>query len=318
MQKYFFKIVTLIVAFISLSMFGFMANASDKASAGNNKMLVVTTFSILQDMAMKVGGDKVEVVSLIARKADAHTFEPSPKTVKEVVNAKLLISNGLGFETWLDRLLQSSSFNGKHVVASQGVQALSFKNDHDENHHANHGDHIHQGLDPHAWQSIQNGIIYVQNIAQAMGEVDAVNKDYYLQRAEEYIKNLLFAEELIQNKINVVKPENRNAVTAHDAFAYFAKAYNVNFISVAGISTQAEPSAKELANLMQVVADLPKVAFFVEFGTNPRMIKQLAKEANLTVGDPLYSDTLDDANHGAGSYLGIMLWNADELSKNLK
>lgn len=335
MYKQVTKVISTIIFLLIFSMFNLPAAAK---SSNGEPMLVVTTFSILEDMVLEIGGNKVQVVSLIARKADAHTFEPSPITVKKVSDVKLLVSNGLGFETWLSRLLQSSNFKGKHVVASSGINALSFStadhDDHgaDENSHDihqghddnqehndnDHHGHVHNGLDPHAWQDVKNGIIYAQNIAKAMGEVDIANQDYYLERANIYIEKLSLAEKQIKEKINSITPENRNAVTAHDAFAYFAKAYDVNFMSAAGISTQAEPSAKEIAKLIQLSAGLSKVAFFVEFGTNPRMIKQLAKETGVTVGEHLYSDTLDDTDHSAGSYLGMMLWNANQLSKTLQ
>lgn len=297
---------------------------SQSYAKNNDKILVVATFSILQDIATEIGGDKVKVVSLIARKADAHTFEPSPKTVKQVSDAKLLISNGLGFETWLNRLLQASNFNGKHIVASTGVEPLRFDDgshdmhDHQHEDDHKHHSHNHQGVDPHAWQSLKNGVVYANNIAMAMAEIDQENKQYYAEQAQKYIQKINEIDKQLRIDIDSIKPENRNVVTAHDAFAYFAKAYDVNFMSAAGISTQAEPSARDIASLIDLSAKLGKVAFFVEFGTNPRLIKQLANELNMPVGAQLYSDTLDDINHQAGSYLGMMLWNVEQLIKTLK
>lgn len=327
MNIVFYKISRLIIV-AGILLAGFNASASNSSNtninATNSKVLVVATFSILQDMAIEIGGERVEVVSLIARKADAHTFEPSPKTVKQVSDARLLISNGLGFETWLNRLLQASNFNGLHLVASTGIKPLRFDDKHDDLHSHNHGDshkhhnHNHQGVDPHAWQSLQNGVIYAKNIALALTEVDQSNADYYASRAEKYIQKIQKTDKQLQIDIDSIKPENRNVVTAHDAFAYFAKSYNVNFMSAAGISTQAEPSAQEIAKLIKLSSKLGKVAFFVEFGTNPRLIKQLAQELNMPVGAQLYSDTLDEASHQAGSYLGMLLWNVEQLVKNLK
>lgn len=294
---------------LRLVIFLLLFPASIAAAHQNNQVRVVASFSILANITAEIAGDRAVVMALVGPDADAHSFEPSPKTIQAVAKADLVISNGMGFETWLPGVIQSSGFNGINVIASQGVQPRAMNN-------TDHG-HDHVDTDPHAWQDLSNGLIYAQNIAKALIDVDPANTEYYSQNLKDYSVKIQSLDAELRALLQPLAALGAQAITAHDAFAYFSNAYGVKFLSVTGLASQAEPSAYEVARLVNLAKSYGNVGFFTEVGTNPRLIEQLAREAGVPAGGPLYADTLAKAKHPANSYLGMLRWNAQELLKVL-
>lgn len=300
---------------------------------------VVASFSVLGDMVRVIGGDHVALTTIVGPNGDAHTFEPTPKDARALSQAKVLFVNGLGFESWMPRLVAASGFKGQEVVASKGVTpreltpaeqalaAMEEKHGHAPGRHAHasragagsHGrgaqenstDHAH--IDPHAWQSLSNGLIYVQNITAALAAADPRHADDYREHARMYMQQIKTLDARIKQSLAAIPEARRKVVTSHDAFGYFGQAYGVQFISTVGISNEAEPSAKEVANIIRQVRREHVPAVFIENISNAKLIRQISRETGAKVGGTLYSDALAPPDQPAGTYLGMFEWNAGKL-----
>lgn len=287
----------ILIALLTLSL-SLCANAEDK-------LKVVTSFSILADITQQIAGDKLELRNLVGADADAHIYQPSAEDAKAVFAADLIIANGMGFEPWLARLIDSSEAPGTRIDASAGVLPLMLDED------------GQQVADPHAWQNLANAEIYVQNIAKALVQADPNNAAHYNAGRDAYLTQIrsLLAE--AKTGLGQLPPAQRTIITSHDAFAYLGQAYGLNFVAPLGLSTADEASAAEVAALIrQIRADGVK-AVFVENIRDPRLIQQIANEAGAKVGGTLYSDAL--ANEGpASTYLGMYKYNLDTLLAALK
>ena len=266
---------------------------------------MVTSFSILADITQQIAGDKLELYNLVGADADAHVYQPSAEDAKAVFAADLIIANGLGFEPWLARLIASSEAPGTRTDASTGVLPLMLDED---------GEKV---ADPHAWQSLANGEIYVRNITQALSQIDPANAQLYAYRSEAYISQIRALLSAARASLSQLPKAQRTIITSHDAFGYLGQAYGLSFIAPQGLSTADEPSAAEVAALIrQIRADGVK-AVFVENIRDPRLIQQIANEAGAQVGGTLYSDAL--ASDGpASTYLGMFQHNLDTLLAALK
>jgi len=286
-----------LIALLSLS-FALFAHAEEK-------LRVVTSFSILADITQQIAGDKLELRNLVGADADAHVYQPSAEDAKAVFAADLIIANGLGFEPWLSRLIASSEAPGTRIDASTGVLPLMLDEE------------GQQVADPHAWQNLANAEIYVRNITKALSQLDPANATFYAYRSEAYISQIRALLSEARTSLGQLSPAQRTIITSHDAFAYLGQAYGLKFVAPQGLSTADEPSAAEVAALIrQIRADGVK-AVFVENIRDPRLIQQIANEAGAQVGGTLYSDAL--ASQGpASTYLGMFQHNLDTLLAALK
>lgn len=266
---------------------------------------MVTSFSILADLTQAIGGKHIELVNLVGADEDAHVFEPSPEHAKALLKADLIIANGLGFEPWLERLLDSSEARGTRIDASAGVLPLLLT------------EHGHSVPDPHAWQSLSNAEIYVRNIAKALSQLDPSNSADYAARRDAYLVRLQVLREQANRQLNSLPASQRKVVTSHDAFGYFGQAWQLQFIAPQGLSTSDEPSAAEVARLIRQLRSEGVRAVFVENIRDPRLIKQIADEAGAKVGGTLYSDALA-ASGPASTYLGMFQHNLDTLMAALE
>ncbi len=285
---------------------------------------VVTSFSILADMVKTVGADQVNVVSLVPTDGNSHEVELTPQDIKKVSSpdTKLLFVNGLGLDSWTDRLLASSGFKGKVIVASDGVKVrkLEEESGHDEHDHETgheHDEHDHGDIDPHAWQDLANGQVYVRNIAQALSQADPENATLYTGNAQDYIKQMQALDEQVRKAMSDIPAERRKIVTTHDAFGYFADAYGLEVIAPLGISTSAEPSAKAISSVIRQIKEQQIPAVFLENVKNNKLQDQIAKETGAKVGGMLYSDALSQTGEAA-SYLGMMRNNSRVIAEAIQ
>lgn len=269
------------------------------------KLKVVTSFSILADITRQIAGDKLELHNLVGADADAHVYQPSADDAKAVLDADLIIANGLGFEPWLQRLIASSEAPGTRLDASAGVLPLMLDED---------GEKV---PDPHAWQNLANAEIYVQNIARALSQADPANAAYYASRRDAYLGEIRALLGEARQGLGQLPPAQRTIITSHDAFAYLGQAYGLNFIAPQGLSTEDEPSAAEVAALIRQIRADGVRAVFIENIRDPRLIQQIANEAGAKVGGTLYSDALASTGP-ATSYLGMFRHNLDTLLAALK
>ncbi|NIC07027.1 metal ABC transporter solute-binding protein, Zn/Mn family [Billgrantia bachuensis] len=327
-------------------MLGASAMLALPAAIAAERVQVVTSFSILADMVQNVGGEHVEVTSLVGPDSDTHVFSPSPREARSLAEADLVVFNGLMFEGWMERLIDSSDYSGPLVTASDGIDKLDYhgqdnahahghddhEDDHDDYGHEDHGhddhrhddhddhgqeeaaghdDHDHGDDDPHGWQDLAMGKVYVGNIRDGLIEADPDNEAAYRENAERYINELEATDTEIRELLGEVPPST-SVITGHDSFGYFSNAYGIRFLSPVGLSTEAEPSAADMAQLIDVIREQNVRALFHENMTSPAVINQLAEETGLPIAGTLYADAL--ATEGeASTYLGMMRHNAQVL-----
>jgi zinc/manganese transport system substrate-binding protein len=278
---------------------------------------VVASFTILGDLAKQVGGDDVTVTTLVSPNGDAHVFQPTPSDAKALKDADMIIINGLGFEGWMGRLIKASDTQAPVITASTGItKTLTLKDTEDKNH--DHDHHHHGSIDPHAWQNVTNGRVYVKTIAEALQKTDPANASTYGERAAKLDADLAALDAWVKTDIATVPPEKRRVITTHDAFGYFADAYQVTFLAPTGFSTDDEPSAKEMRHLIQQIQSGKTRALFLESMGNPNIIKQLAAETGAVVGPALYTDALSTENGPAATYQKMMQYNVTALVKAMQ
>lgn len=260
-------------------------------------MKIVASFSILGDMVEQVVGDHAEVTTIVGPDADAHVYQPSVADARAVAEADVIFVNGLGFETWSDTLISESGTEGSVFVATEGVEPLMVEGE----------------IDPHAWNALTNGVIYVQNIADAMSEEMPDHATEFQANAASYISTLYALHADTLKRLAELPEDRRTVVTAHDAFGYLADAYGMNFVAPIGIDTEAEPSAQELASLITQIRDDGVAALFVENITSPALVQQIADETGLEIGGQLFSDALSERGGPATSYKAMFEHNLGQL-----
>lgn len=272
----------------------FTALATPAFSA--EKLKVTASFSILGDMVKRVGGDLVDVSVIVGPDSDTHTYEPKPADVQGLVKSNVLIVNGLGFEGWMDRLVQSSKFKGEVVTVSKDVASRKMEDD---------GKEI---TDPHAWQNLANGVIYVKNIADGLCAADANDCDTFKKNAADYTAELIALDTEVKSQIASVPTTKRLVITTHDAFGYFGAAYGVKFEAPEGFSTESEAAAGDVAKLITQIKAEHATALFFENMSDPRIIEQIARETGVKAGGTLFADALSK-EEGGGSYLEMFKHN---------
>lgn len=281
------------------------------------KLPVVASFSVLGDFVKQIGQERVVVTTLVGPDGDAHVYSPTPADAKTLANAKLVIVNGLKFEGWLTRLVKSSGTKAPVETATTGIAPLEAEDDHDHAKGGHAHGHDHAGVDPHAWQNVANAKIYATNIRDALIKADPAGKAEYDANATAYLAELNRLEDEIKAAVARIPAERRRAITSHDAFGYFVKAYGIQFIAPQGVSTEAEASARDVARIIRQVKSQKVPAVFLENVTNPRLAEQIARESGARIGGRLYSDALSKADGPAATYIAMMKHNISQIEKAL-
>jgi len=298
---------------------GFAAlSLSSLPAPAQEKLAVVASFSILGDLVRQVGGERVALTTLVGPDGDAHVYSPTPADAKTLAAAKLIVVNGLNFEGWMTRLIKSSGAKGTIATATTGIAPLQAQaDDHGHGKKDRHGHNHAGGADPHGWQSIPNAKIYVANIRDALSAADPAGKTAYEANAAAYLGQLDAVEAEIRAAVARIPADRRKAITSHDAFGYFVKAYGIAFIAPQGVSTEAEASARDVARIIRQVKAEKIPAVFLENVTNPRLIEQIARETGAKIGGRLFSDALSAQDGPAGTYIAMMKHNISQIEKAL-
>ncbi|MDK1376468.1 MULTISPECIES: zinc ABC transporter substrate-binding protein AztC [unclassified Sinorhizobium] len=291
---------------------------------------VVASFSIIGDFARNVGGDRVQVKTIVGPDGDAHVYEPRPTDAVSIEQADVVLVNGLQFEGFMSRLVDTSGTKASLVEVSNGIEPLKTSEEdhagekdedgaHGDDHGHGHGGHHHHGeFDPHAWQSVKNAEIYVKNIADAFCEADKAGCATYTANSQAYIAALAELDEDVKASIESIPADKRTIITSHDAFGYFERDYGLKFIAPEGISTEADASAADVAKLIDQVKEDKASAIFLENITNPRLIEQIAAETGLVVGGTLYSDALSGEEGPSSTYIDMIRHNVDTLKSAIQ
>lgn len=274
------------------------------------KLNVVASFSIIGDLVKNVGGDRVNISTLVPAGGDAHVYTPTPADAKRVAEAKLVVVNGLGFEGWLSRLMKASGGKMTVITATTGIKPRKLPGDHGHT-------HGHDEADPHAWQSVANVRTYVTNIRDALIAADSAGATAYRGNADAYLAELDKLDREVNEAVAKLPAERRKVISTHDAFGYFADAYGITFIAPQGVSTESEASAKDIAAIIRQIKAQKIPAVFLENVTDPRLMRRIASETGAAVGGTLYSDSLTDEKGDAPTYIGMVRHNIKALTSAL-
>ncbi|MDR3370761.1 metal ABC transporter substrate-binding protein [Rhodoferax sp.] len=286
------------------------------ASHATEPLPVVASFSILGDLVKVVGGERVKVSTLVGPDADAHTFEPSPADAKTVLGARLLVINGLHFEPWAEKLAKSAGYKGGTLIASNGVKPRTMPAEEGQaEQNANGQQH---DVDPHAWQDPRNVMLYIKNIAKSLSDLDPAGATSYQTNSTAYLKELQTLDADNQRQFAALSVHQRQVITSHDAFGYFGARYQIKFLAPQGVSTESEPSAKEVALLIRQIKKDYIRAVFMENMSNSQLLAQIAKDAGVTLGPKLYVDALSGPTEPGSTYLKLMHHNVTQLVARMK
>ena len=275
---------------------------------------VVASFSILGDITQRVGGERIKVHTLVGRNADAHVYQPTPTDAKTLAKARLVVVNGLGFEGWIDRLIKSSGYRDSVTTASSGIRTLGRGEAGDEHDH-----HDHAGpSDPHAWQDLANAARYVDNIRNALIDIDPEGRSTYQANADQFRQEIAALDAEVRQNFKKIPKDRLKVVTTHDAFAYFGQAYGISFIAPVGVNTDAEPSAADIGRIIKQIRREKIPAVFMESISDSRLLERIRQESGARIGGTLYSDALSKTDGPAATYLEMMRHNARTLVEALK
>ncbi|UVO33514.1 metal ABC transporter solute-binding protein, Zn/Mn family [Bradyrhizobium arachidis] len=265
------------------------------------KLNVVASFSILADFVRTIGADRVNLTTLVGANSDVHVFAPAPGDAKRVADAKLVIVNGLGLEGWLPRLVQSSGSKATVITASAGIAPLK----------------LGSGADPHAWQSIPNARVYVTNIGNALAAAAPDDAEFFRAQTKAYLEKLETLDREVRETLAKIPPERRKVISTHDAFGYLAAEYGIQFIAPLGVSTETEPSARDIAAIISQVRAAKIPAVFLENISDDRLIRRIAAETGSKVGGTLISDGLTAEKGPAPTYIDMVRHNIKALTSAL-
>ncbi|BDH46037.1 metal ABC transporter substrate-binding protein [Salmonella enterica subsp. enterica serovar Choleraesuis] len=291
-------IKTGVLALFALTLSGQMAYSAP--------LKAVASFSVLGDMVRQIGGDRVEVTTLVGPDGDPHTFEPSPADSVTLKNSRVVFISGLGLEGWMNRLIRASGFHGTQVLASEGVSSRTMRED------------GHVITDPHAWNSAANGIIYARNITRALATASPENAAWFEARGKAYEAELGQLDTWAKGIFAAIPESKREVLTSHDAFGYFGERYGVRFLAPVGFSTEAEASAGDVMNLITQIRQLNIHSYFIENQTDPRLVRQIASATGARPGGELYPEALSKSGGPAATYADAFRHNVIAISNAMK
>ena len=285
---------------------GVLPLAAAGTAASAKTVQAVASFTVLADMVKQVGGDHVDVTSLVPPNGDPHEYEPTPDDARKLKGADVVFTSGLGLEGWFARLAKASGYAGAPVIASNGIQSRKMVDD---------GKTI---TDPHAWNSIPNAEVYVDNIEKALAKSDPEDAASFKQNADAYEAKLKDLDKYARAEVAGVPQAGRKVLTTHDALSYFGAAYGVKFISPLGFSTENEPSAAQVANVIKQIKAEHVHTYFFENSNDPRLVKQIADATGAQPGGELFVEALSPPDGPAPTYADMFKYNVDKLVAGMK
>jgi ABC-type Zn uptake system ZnuABC Zn-binding protein ZnuA len=277
---------------------------SNATQTGGLRVLATETF--LGDIAQNVAGSRIKIETLLPVTADPHEFQPTPQDAIKIAESRVLIVNGLGYETWLTKTLENSG--GLVVVASKGLSPNPDPS----------GEH--PDGDPHMWMNPLNVIHYVENIRDGLTQADPAGKDIYSTNAEAYIAQLKDLDGWVKNQVAQLPPEKRLLVTNHDALGYFSMAYGFKVVGavIPSVTDEASPSAQQLASLIDTIKSSGAPAIFLDIGENRNLANQIASESGAQVVTDLYVESTSAPDGPAPTYLEMIKHDTSAIVEALK
>lgn len=285
----------------------------------DRKLNVVASTNIVFDTLLNVGGEHIELEALIPRGADPHAYEPSPGDLRKLVQADLVFINGVDLEESLHPTLAEISNDTVIVSLSEGLSLLSFaETEHADEEEHDDAEHDHGGQDPHVWLDPLNVQAWTQNAAQALSAIDPGQADRYQANADAYLQELDQLHALIEERLADIPADNRKLVTDHRALGYFADRYDFELVAtvIPAYSTAAEPSARQLGQLVETIEAESVQAIFVSVNVNTTLAERVAEDTGVQVV-PLYIGTLSPPAGRAGDYIALMKYNVEAIDAAL-
>jgi len=267
------------------------------------KPSIVATASMFSDMAKNIAGDKMKVELIVPIGGDPHIYKPTPNDAKMVVNADLILKNGLTFEGWLGELIEHSGTKANVVTVTEGIKALKSE--------------TYDSPDPHAWMDARKGLKYIENIKNGIVALDPANKDFYEKNYRAYRIEVEELDEYIQKEIAKIPAAQRILITSHDAFQYYGRRYGIQLESVLGVSTDADIQTQDVLQLIDVIKKSKVPAIFTETTINPKQMEQIAKDNGVVVGGSLYADSIGKPGTDGDSYIDMLKANTDKIVAGL-
>lgn len=293
----------------------FLLTLLTPAAAQAAPIQVSATTTIIGDFVRAVGGSRVQVSVIVPVGADAHTFQPSAGVIRSLERSRALFANGAGLESWLPRL--SASAKGVSVKAlTAGLKLRPAPDDHE----TEPGDEAHGAADPHAWWDATLAAGYVKNVQAALGALDPAGKATYANNAAAYLKQLSALDAYARRQFATIPAARRQIVTNHDSLHYLAGRYGLKVVGAVlpGLSTEREPSARELATLIGAVKKSGVRVIFTENTVNARLAQTLASETSARIAPPLYTDSLGPKGSSGDTFLKAFRANVDTMVAALR
>lgn len=296
------KIIFLISALLLIS-----TGCGDNKSniVNNDKIVAVSTITIINDIVKNIGKDKVETHSICGVGVDPHTYHPKPSDPKLIANSNIVFINGFTLEHWIEEMIKGSGGKKKEVVVTEGITPMT-----DEK---GFGD-----PDPHAWFDVKNVKLYADNIAKGLISIDPANEGFYKSNLEEYKIKLDSLNNWIAEQIKTIPEDHRVLITSHDAFRYFGRAYGMDVKGLQGISTEAKVRTEDFKNIIDFIKERKLKSVFIETSVNPKLLEQISSETGAVVGGILYSDSIGNDGTEEGTYTGAVKHNVNTIVKALK
>ncbi|WP_257350867.1 metal ABC transporter substrate-binding protein [Pseudalkalibacillus decolorationis] len=285
----------------------------DVADNDSEKVQVVTTYSILYDIVKNVGGDQVEVHSMVAIGANPHEYDPLPEDVKKTADADVVFYNGLNLEagnSWFEKLLGTTGKSGDDAPVfqlSKGVEPMYLTTE------GNEGQE-----DPHAWLDIENGIKYAENARDALIKVDPENKDIYEKNTKEYINNLSDLHKKAKKAFADIPEDERYLITSEGAFKYFSDAYKIKAGYIWEINAENQGSPEQVRQVIDLINEKDINVLFVETSIDPRSMETVSRETGVPIGGEVFTDSLGKPGKEGDTYLGMMKWNIETIAEQIK
>jgi zinc/manganese transport system substrate-binding protein len=275
----------------------------------NRPIRVVATYSILGDWVQTIGGDEIELTVLVGAEGDAHTYEPTPRDSVALAEADILFENGMGFEVWLERLFQASNSAARRVIVTEKIKPRQIV-----------VSESRTEIDPHVWHLPENAKLMVEAIALALEQADPAHATKYRDRQRSYVGQLNDLDAWITQQAASIPAQRRKLVTTHDTFGYLADRYDFEVLSVLGSvsSESSDPSAGQVAEIIERIRTLKIPAIFAENILNPKLTLKIAEEAGVKIVPTLYTDALGPAGSPGQDYLGLMRFNVKTIVEALR
>jgi manganese/iron transport system substrate-binding protein len=279
---------------------------SAQPTRSDDQLFVVTTSTFITDWTEQIGGDQITVVGLLEPGVDPHIYEPVPADTRAIEEADLILYNGYNLEPALIRLIHSAGVNATTLAVGEVVPPLTVEGNPQE-------------PDPHVWGDVERAIAMVEAIRDTLIELDPRLQALVTERTEEYIAELESLHTWIGAQIATIPEDQRRLVTTHDAFQYYAEAYGLEVTgTLIGISTEEQPSAQTVRQLVESIRETNVPTIFAETTINPRLIATVAEEAGVNLAQQeLYSDSIGEPGSGAESYVEMMRANTQTIVENL-